>query len=75
MSIEELDTGGEYREDIQIDIRNNRWKESKADYVIMADMDEFIVDANLLDKLEEMKRQKIAVPKVVGYNMFSETFP
>ncbi len=73
--IEELDTGGEYREDLQIDIRNNRWKDSEADYVIMADMDEFIVDTNLVSKLEDMKCQKIAVPKVTGYNMFSETFP
>lgn len=73
--IEELDTGGEYREDIQIDIRNNRWKSSEADYVIMADMDEFIVDTDLVGKLKEMKHQKVAIPKVIGYNMFSETFP
>lgn len=73
--IEELDTGGEYREDIQIKVRNNRWKNSEADFVIMADMDEFIVDPNLLGKLAEMKRQKIAVPKVTGYNMYSPTFP
>lgn len=73
--IEELDTGGEYREDLQIKVRNNRWKGSEADFVIMADMDEFIVDPNLLDKLKEMKRQKIAVPKVIGYNMYSPTFP
>lgn len=73
--IEELDTGGEYREDMQIDIRNNRWKESEADFVIMADMDEFIIDADLVGKLKEMKRQKVAIPKVVGYNMYSEKFP
>jgi hypothetical protein len=73
--IEELDTNGEYREDIQIEIRNNRWKDSKADYVIMADMDEFIFDHNLIDKLKEMKHQKVAIPKVIGYNMFSEKFP
>ncbi|MBK7477382.1 MAG: glycosyltransferase family 2 protein [Haliscomenobacter sp.] len=73
--IEDLDTGGEYREDMQIDIRNNRWKDSEADYVIMADMDEFIVDTDLVGKLKEMKRQNVAIPKVVGYNMYSETFP
>lgn len=73
--IEKLDTGGEYREDIQIEVRNNIWKNSEADYVIMADMDEFIVDTNLVSKLKEMKIQKIAVPKVVGYNMYSDTFP
>ena len=73
--IEELDTGGEYREDIQIYIRNNRWKESGADYVIMADMDEFIVAPDLLGQLKEMKQQRIAIPNIVGYNMYSEVFP
>lgn len=73
--IEELDTGGEYREDMQIDIRNNRWKESDADFVIMADMDEFIVEVDLIGKLEAMKSQNVAIPKVVGYNMYSEKFP
>lgn len=75
VSIIELDTGGEYREDIQTYVRNNIWKGSEADYVIMADMDEFIVDEKLVDKLKEMKRQNIAIPKVTGYNMVSDTFP
>lgn len=73
--IEELDTGGEYREDVQIEVRNNWWKGSNADFVIMADMDEFVVHPDLVNQLKEMKRQNVAVPKIVGYNMFSETFP
>ncbi|AEE48582.1 glycosyltransferase family 2 protein [Haliscomenobacter hydrossis] len=73
--VEEFDTNGEYREDILMNIRNNRWKGSEADYVIMADMDEFIVDEHLLDKLEAMKRQRVAIPNITGYNMFSEIFP
>lgn len=75
VQVEALDTGGEYREDIQIKVRNNWWKDSQADFVIMADMDEFIVDPNLLGKLKEMKGQRIALPKVIGYNMYSNTFP
>ncbi|MCK5354825.1 MAG: glycosyltransferase family 2 protein [Methyloprofundus sp.] len=73
--IQELDTGGEYREDIQIQTRNNCWKCSDADYVIMADMDEFIFDEDLVGKLELMHKNKIAVPAVIGINMVSDTFP
>lgn len=73
--IEELNTNGEFREDIQINIRNNIWKQSNADFVIMADMDEFIVDEDIFSKLNIMKELNIAIPKVKGYNMFSENFP
>lgn len=73
--VEKLDTGGKFIEISLTKVRNNIWKGSNADYVIVADMDEFLFDINLFDKLKEMKQQRIAIPKVVGYNMFSEIFP
>lgn len=73
--IEQLDTNGQFCETSLINIRNNIWKSSKADYVIVADMDEFIVSPNISATLEEMMLKNIAVPKVIGYNMYSRTFP
>jgi hypothetical protein len=75
--IQELDTDGKYREDVLMSIRNSIWKNSEADFVIMADMDEIIYDYDhdILDKLNEMKEKGIAIPKVTGYNMYSEKFP
>lgn len=73
--VKELNTNGEYREDIQIEVRNNCWKESVADFVIMADMDEFIVDHDILKTLNKMLDRKVAFPKVKGFNMVSKKFP
>ncbi len=69
-----FDTGGEYREDLMTDKRNNCWKGSKADYVIVCDMDEFLYADNLLENLVLAKQQNVVFPVVVGYNMMSDTF-
>jgi hypothetical protein len=36
------DSGGQIRDDIYLDIKNNCWKNSKADWVIVCDIDEFL---------------------------------
>lgn len=36
------DSGGKIRDDIYLDIKNNCWKNSKADWVIVCDIDEFL---------------------------------
>ncbi|WP_418510883.1 glycosyltransferase family 2 protein [Corallibacter sp.] len=64
-----------YREDIQTDIKNNCWKESDADYVIVCDMDEFLYAENLPEKLKLLEEQKPAICSVIGYEMFSKKFP
>lgn len=75
VNVIELDTDGEYREDVQIHIRNTCWKNSEADYVIMCDMDEFLYDENLSLKLKMLKEKNITIPVVSGYNMVSDSFP
>lgn len=70
-----LITNGEHREDLMIDIRNSCWKESQADYVIVCDMDEFLYDDSLIEKLVYAKKNNVAIPVVIGYNMMSDYFP
>jgi glycosyltransferase involved in cell wall biosynthesis len=70
-----LDSGNEFIEDKLTESKNICWKGSAADYVIVCDMDEFLYDEQLLEKLLMAKEQKIIMPTVIGYNMMSDDFP
>jgi Glycosyl transferase family 2 len=70
-----LDSGNEFIEDRLTESRNNCWKESIADYVIVCDMDEFLYDEHLAEKLLLAKHQNVIMPKIKGYNMMSDDFP
>lgn len=58
-------------------IKNNVYKNSrgKADWVIVCDCDEFLYHSNLINKLEEYKRNNIDVPLICGHDMISDKFP
>ena len=58
-----------------LNIKNYCWKQSTADWVIVADCDEFLYHPNLFIQLGEFKDDGITIPVVQGYNMFSEKFP
>lgn len=73
--VKSLDTGNEFIEDKLTETRNNCWKGSAADYVIVCDMDEFLYDENLINKLISAKEQNVIIPLVIGYNMMSKEFP
>lgn len=75
VEIKLLDSGNEFNEDQLTASRNNCWKGSTADYVIVCDMDEFLYDEQLVEKLRMAKHKKIALPTVIGYNMISDDFP
>ncbi len=53
VEVKTYSTGGEIRDDIWIDIKNNCWKTSRgeADFVIVCDMDEFLYHPNMRDFL------------------------
>lgn len=70
-----LDTEHEFIEDKLTEVKNNCWKGSNADYVIVCDMDEFLYDENLIEKLTIAKQQNICIPKIKGYNMINDFFP
>ena len=54
------------------DLKNNCWKESKADWVMIADADEFIYHPEIV-KILQKNHNTIIQPKF--YNMYSEQFP
>jgi hypothetical protein len=53
-------------------IKNNCWKDSKADWIMIVDADEFIYHPDIKNKLETTTAT-IFLPSF--YNMYSETFP
>ena len=68
----QFDSGGEFREDILTHIRNICWKESKADWVIITDIDELVYHPNLGKVLESIK-ETVVLPRM--FNMYSDEFP
>lgn len=56
-------------------IKNNCWKNSQADYVIIVDADEFLYHENMVSLLKKLINNKIILPGVHGYNMYSENIP
>lgn len=62
----------EYDEQWMTNTRNNCWKESKADWVIVCDVDEFVYHQTI-SKVLEQTESTIFLPRF--FNMFSETFP
>ena len=61
-----------------LQIKNNAYKNSRkdnVDYVIVCDCDELLYHENLLEKLEEYKKEGITVPLIDGHDMVSEEFP
>jgi glycosyltransferase involved in cell wall biosynthesis len=61
---------------IGLELANNLYKKDRSyDWVIITCMDEFLYHPNLLQKLEEYKRDGVTVPLTTGYNMWSDKFP
>jgi len=61
-----------YREDILTHLRNNCWKESQADWIIVADVDE-IVYHRMLDLALSRSTGTVIMPHM--FEMFSQAFP
>lgn len=70
--IMKTDTKNEVNDQIYLDIKNNCWKDSKADWVIIADTDELVYHYNILEYLESTQ---FTIFRPALYNMFSEVFP
>lgn len=65
-------TGNEIDENMFLDMKNNCWKDSKADWVIVGDTDEFVYHPQLVKGLEHTN-YTIFHPK--EWRMYSKTFP
>jgi len=76
--VRDHDTGGCCRELANVYLKNNAWKETSrghADWVIVADADEFLYHPNLLEYLAGCMERGVTVPRPVGYGMTSASFP
>ena len=65
-------TNGEFREDILTHLRNDCWKDSKADWVIVCDIDEFVYHRNFLWALNNAWGT-VLMPRM--FQMYSTEFP
>ncbi len=73
VEIRKFNTNNEFREDINIYIKNNCWKGDKADWVIVCDADEFLYPLDIPGFVA--RRSDFHVFRPAGYNMVSERFP
>jgi glycosyltransferase involved in cell wall biosynthesis len=65
------DSGNQIRDDIYLDIKNNCWKGSTADWVIVCDIDELLYDFGMI--LADVKSHTIILPE--WYEMVSDKLP
>jgi glycosyltransferase involved in cell wall biosynthesis len=68
----QFDTKNKFEESALINLRNNCWKNSDADWVIVVDMDELVYHPNIVDILKNTSATLIH-PK--AYEMMSESLP
>jgi len=66
------DTQGKLEESAFLNIKNNSWKGSDADWVIVCDTDELIYHENIIEVLTNTHANHIITE---GYEMVSETLP
>lgn len=67
-------SGGQVRDDLYLELKNNVWKKSRgvADYVIVGDADEFLYHPNFESFLEESKKNGYTIFKPEGYYMIGD---
>ncbi len=74
--VKSYDSGGEFRDSLNKQIRNSCWLGTDADWVIIVDCDElFYFGAGVKETLRCYDEQQLAVVKPIGYEMTSEEFP
>lgn len=73
VEIRSYSSDNKIRDDYYQYLKNTEWKKSKADWVIVCDMDELLYHSDIINKLKRMHVNSL--PKVTGYNMFSHLFP
>lgn len=58
-------------------LRNEEYKKDRNnwDWQIIVDIDEFLYHPDIRSKLETYRKNDITIPKVIGYDMYSLTFP
>lgn len=74
VEIHSFSTNGKMNDAVHMYLKNNCWKGSKADWCIVADMDELLWHSDFIGELQRRKNTRQSLPKVEGFQMYSETF-
>jgi glycosyltransferase involved in cell wall biosynthesis len=69
------DSGNQIRDDIYLQIKNNCWKNSNADWVIVGDIDELVYHADIVKALKDVTLSEATIITPRMFNMYSEKFP
>jgi glycosyltransferase involved in cell wall biosynthesis len=72
VNVIQFDTNGKFEESVLMNIRNNCWKNSDADWVIVCDTDELIYHEDIINYLSNTNSTHIITE---GYEMMTETLP
>lgn len=75
VTVNYFESDNSIRDDIMLNIKNQFWKKSRGwhDWVIIADIDEFIYHPNLKNFFLKNQNKTLLIP--TGYNMFAEEMP
>lgn len=75
--IKKFNTEGKLNDIIQLNIKNNCWKQSrgKADYVIVCDIDEFFYHPEIKTCLTQIRQHGWTITRPHGFEMYSEHYP
>lgn len=74
--VKQHDCGNSFDDRLNKAVKENEWKLTPADWVIMADADELIYSPIGIEAaLIAYQSAKIYIPKPYGYEMFSDTYP
>lgn len=73
-TIETYHSNFQIRDDKYLEIKNNIWRKSSADIVIVCDMDEFLYHPNLKLFIKEFHDSVYTIIYPVGYDMITENF-
>lgn len=58
-----------------LDVKNESWKGTRADFIIMADCDEILYHENILGICEDAKGNNYTIFHTQGYDMYSDQLP
>lgn len=68
-------TPGELNDKEYLEVKNNCWKKSTDDFVIVADADEFVYHPTILTTLAISKLNDYSILNCKGFNVYSENLP
>lgn len=68
-------TNGKLEDKEYIKVKNNCWKGSKADWVVVCDSDELVYHKQIVSVLEREKTAGNTIFRTNGFNMFSKVMP